>query len=468
MSSSLIQKDLPSVLDFDTTVIPYQQRILDDIYNHDYKNKGLLEVILSGSIGSAKSAIAAYIGIRHCMEFGGARLLLGRRALGDVKATIYSDILEMLECEELEQGKHYHTAESRGFVRFQNGSEIISRSWADKKYKKLGSLKISAAIIEELAENEEEDQQAYDFVMMRTGRLPHVPHKWIMGLTNPDEPDHWVYKRLVSKPNECRKVYFSKLSDNPFLDKLYEKRLLDTLDPLMARRMVGGEWISVRGKTIYRQYDQAIHFKKTAYEIHPRAPITLSFDFNVAENKPMSAVASQYIGDHFHYFKEWVVDGIDTDLMMEEIGGGDILENRNRFLIHGDATGKARSSKSLKSDYDLISKYLAHYKRKDGSSIDFSLEVPRSNPPIKARHINVNAYLKNAHGDRRVTVYNCTVLDEGLRLTKLKKGADYIEDDSKPFQHITTAMGYDICTTIKNQGPNIESMGRWGNKWLNT
>jgi hypothetical protein len=35
-------------------------------------------------------------------------------------------------------------------------------------------------------------------------------------------------------------------------------------------------------------------------------------------------------------------------------------------------------------------------------------------------------------------------LDEGMRLTKLRPGSQYIEDDSKRYQHITTALGYAV------------------------
>jgi len=39
-------------------------------------------------------------------------------------------------------------------------------------------------------------------------------------------------------------------------------------------------------------------------------------------------------------------------------------------------------------------------------------------------------------------------LAEGFSLTKLKDGAQYIEDDSKRYQHITTAAGYGICSVL--------------------
>jgi hypothetical protein len=397
------------------------------------------------------------------MENPGAALLLGRKALPDIKDTIYRDITEMLTCEQLEEGRDYKTVDTRGQVYFRNGSKIFARSWSDRKYKKLGSLKISAAIIEELAENDDEDEKAYDFILMRVGRLPNVPHKWVMSLTNPDEPDHWAYKRLISKPTQYRRIYKSKLRDNPYLDEHYEARLRETLDPMLAKRMVDGEWISIKGKSIYRSYTQAEHYKTTPYIVDPRMDIRLSFDFNVAENKPMSAIAAQYSIDHFHFFREFVVHGIDTQQLMEEIAATGFLNQECRqFTINGDATGKSRSSKSLKSDYDFIREFLTAYRRPDGKGLTFHLDIPTINPPIKTRHNQVNAYLKNSNGKVRVTVYNCPVADEGFRLTKLKKGADYIEDDSKPYQHVCCSAGYLICAATRAIENQFDILGRWG------
>jgi len=73
------------------------------------------------------------------------------------------------------------------------------------------------------------------------------------------------------------------------------------------------------------------------------------------------------------------------------------------------------------------------------------LYVGLSNPPIRTRHNLVNSYCLNANGKRRLFVYEkAKTCDEGLRLTRLKPGGAYIEDDSKHYQHVTTAIGYGI------------------------
>jgi hypothetical protein len=78
--------------------------------------------------------------------------------------------------------------------------------------------------------------------------------------------------------------------------------------------------------------------------------------------------------------------------------------------------------------------------------------VPRSNPPIRERHNIVNAYCTNSINQHRLFIYEkCKILNEGMKLTALKKGAEYIEDDSKEYQHVTTALGYRVVYSSQNK-----------------
>ena len=122
------------------------------------------------------------------------------------------------------------------------------------------------------------------------------------------------------------------------------------------------------------------------------------------------------------------------------------------YQIHGDATGAARSTNSKQSNYDVINQYLANYKNKNGLKLNYQVLVPRSNPPVRTRHNIVNAYCLNAKGEHRLFVYQkCKTLHEGMKLTALKKGAEYIEDDSKEYQHATTSCGYCVVYTSNNK-----------------
>ena len=78
------------------------------------------------------------------------------------------------------------------------------------------------------------------------------------------------------------------------------------------------------------------------------------------------------------------------------------------------------------------------------------MQVPRSNPGIRARQNIVNAACCNDLGERRLFVYKTApTVSKGLKLTKLKKGSTYQEDDSDPFQHVVSALGYYVYRVKK-------------------
>ena len=137
----------PTLAEFNP--LPMQRKVLRDISRFDY-SLGTHEILLSGAVGSTKSILLAHIAIRHCLENFHAGVMLGRRALPDLKDTIYKKVCDHLGSVD---ESVYRTADNSGRITFKNGSEIISRSWADKRYFKLRSLELSLAIYEELTEN---------------------------------------------------------------------------------------------------------------------------------------------------------------------------------------------------------------------------------------------------------------------------------------------------------------------------
>lgn len=438
----------PSLFAFDARHIPYQMEVIDDVEKGFDYSLGTHEVLLSGSVGSAKSILLAHLAVKHCLKFCGARVVICRRARPDIRLTIWRKILEHLE-GSLDQGRDYAPNRSDLAIAFRNGSEIISRSWADGHYHKLRSLELSMAIVEELTENNEKDKQAYDELKMRVGRLPHIKQKLIISATNPDEPDHWAYKHFI-EPNQSglkhatRHVYYSVTTDNPFLPPEYISQLKTDMDPLLAQRMIYGRWLSIRGQCLYWAYEKEFNFRDYSYDVKPKLPIHLAFDFNIGEGKPMSAALLQHDGLESHVFNQSVIMGARTADIIDDLDARGLLQKNQKYIVSGDASGRHRDTRSKKSDYGIITDALTSL------GIDFEMRVPPANPPIRTRHNKVNARLLNAHKVRSLFVYkDAPKADEGFRLTKLKEGGHYIEDDSKDFQHITTAIGYDIVMEDK-------------------
>lgn len=428
----------PSISTFDPRLIPVQIKVIKDLERFDYK-LGTHEVLLSGSVGSAKSILMAHIVVVHCLENKGARVLLGRRALPDLKSTIFSKIIEHIDAD-LEEGRDYEKNDSTATIIFSNGSQIISRSWADNRYSKVRSLELSAACIEELTETD--NDQAYNEIKMRVGRLPHIKRNFIISATNPAAPSHWAYKYFIegTKMSPTRHVYYSRTEDNPFLPGWYIAQLKKDLDPMMARRMLYGQWIEIAKEVVYYAYDsEKQYLTDEIYEPCLDYPIWISWDFNIANGKPMSLMAAQYINGIVHIFKEWVIEGMRTADSIEEIEASMPDLHKFKVILTGDAAGSHRDTRSKRSDYDIIKKSFANM----SPVVDWELRLPKANPPVRLRHNKVNAFCENSLGQKRLFVYKgCKTVDEGLRLTELKKTGNYVEDDSKYYQHITTALGY--------------------------
>jgi hypothetical protein len=202
--------------------------------------------------------------------------------------------------------------------------------------------------------------------------------------------------------------------------------------------MLYGEWIEIKEDVIYYEYNSDVQYSKAKWKPRDTTTIIISFDFNIGVGKPMSAVAMCFEDGKFHIFDEVIVEGARTEDVMDEFFERGIITKGRRYEIDGDASGKNRSTNSKRSDYDIIRHRL------DNEGILYAYKVRLSNPPIRLRHNIVNAYCKNSVGEVRLFVHNCKTVDEGLRLTALKKGANLVENDDKHYQHVTTALGYGI------------------------
>ena len=429
---------IPNLLEFDPRVIPSQIKVIRDVrQNIDY-SIGTHEILLSGSVGSSKSALIAHLALTHCLMNKNAHFGIGRLSMPALKGTLFATI-----CEHIPDAIPHRVKEIQAQIFFPNGSKITSYSWQDKRYKKVRSHEFSSFAIEELTENDTDD--AYKEIFMRIGRNKDIQEKFLISATNPDDPTHWAYDRFFIEKSPTRHVYLSNTFENPFLPPSYVEDLRRNLSPREARRMLHGEWLELSRDVIYYEYQPDQDYTDEKYEVDPRYPIYWTHDFNIGQNKPMSSCFFQYIGDKFHIFAEIVVPGARTQDICDEAVGRNLFSYKTKYIVTGDAAGRHNDTRSKLSDYRIIEGTLANLK----PTIPFEINAPLSNPPIRDRHNLVNAYCKNDLGQRRLKIYQCKTLDKGLRLTKLKDNGHYIEDDSKPWQHITTALGYGINQALQ-------------------
>lgn len=453
-----ITRSTPNLLEF--TPLSSQLEVIRHLRHGADYSKGTHEVLLSGSIGSSKSLVAAHMVVTHCLLYPKSRVGIGRLALPQLKATLCNKIREHL----FETGIEYKYFESSGNFEFANGSEIKAISWADNNLVKLGSMEFSAFAIEELTETK--NTKAYDVILQRTNRLPHVKEPWVLSCTNPDSPSSPWYKKLITSDSPQVKVFYSNTFDNPYLPPSYIENLKGRLDERMAQRMLYGKWLEIYTEVVYFSYTSE-NFVKSEYKVDTKYPIRLSWDFNIGQGKPLSLVLMQYITekDQWHIFDEVIVDGQRTLDSLEEAAARGLLDFPTRYIIHGDASGKNNDTRSFGSDYTIIEKFLDNYQNNRGQKIIYTKDIPSKNPPIRERHNAMNSYIKNANGQKKLFVYKkAPTCDEGLRLTKLKSRGQFLEDDKDRYQHCTTAIGYAVMVEHRRRmynSTNTFSQGRY-------
>lgn len=455
---SAVEETPLSFTTFDPRVIPWQYRLIYDLHNKVPWEQGTQKFLLSGAVGSAKTTVGSWLACYWATRFNKASILIARKALPDLRDTLYKDIRDLLENDDqLVEGEDYICYDTTCRVVFpKTGSEILARTWSDKKYKKPRSLRLCLAIIEEATENNEEDKEAHDTILQRLNRIGHIKWNAMFLLTNPDSPTHWIYKDYILKaetdPNTH--VYYSLTSDNPFIDKNYLRFLEENLTQAEADRMLRGLWREIDKSRIYYAYDSNISYlHDKSFELDPeRDYIDLMADFNIGQGKPMSwalGVVREHIerGEWvktFHVFAEFHAETMRTEDLLEEIADKGAFDLPCRgWRIFGDATGKNNDTRSLMNDFEIIERYIANYRTKQGGRLQYEFCVPKKNPPLRRRHNTANGIFKNSRGETRFFLYKgCGWVDEGFRLTEPKEKGGIVENDSLAQQHVTTAITY--------------------------
>jgi len=398
---------------------------------------------------SGKSLFGAHVAMVCLVEDPKARWILGRITRPDAIATIADTFHDHLEGDFVE-GKDFEFNIVKQKWLFNWGAELSVKTWHNKKWKSFRSLKISGALIEEATENEGEYWDAYNAIYERLGRAK-ADKNLMITLTNPDSPAHPLYKKMIigSENDPLKHVYYSDARDNPFLEDWYIPNLMKNLSPIEIARQIEGKWVEDPKGGIYYNYKRERNYRDDVYVFNLDYPIDIMHDFNIGVGKPMSSAIGQRINDTFHIAKTFLIDGANTEDILQEMHNDGAFNRNTLYRVFGDASGKNRDTRSKTNDYEIIEMFLRRNK------INYEMNIPRSNPPVRRRHNRINAKCCNYEQKVQLYIYrDAEPADEGFRLTKLKKGGQYIEDDSLKQQHVTTAIGYWIDYLMEYESHN--------------
>ena len=228
----------------------------------------------------------------------------------------------------------------------------------------------------------------------------------------------------------------------------------------MAERMLDGKWNYIGRDRCYYSFREHLHVTDNV-PLNKKLDLCLCFDFNIAKDKPMSSCVMQFdrgANDaahpdrRFRVLDEVCIEGMRTLNALEvwaDRGWLDLPHNP-RISVYGDAAGNHRHTAALRTDYEIIQRFLQNYERKDRQKLGVRMRVQRRNPGLRERHNVVNSQLQNADGIVRVVVdRKCKNVIAGLSSTRLKDVSTYIEDQSTDGQDMASAISYGIWYCAK-------------------
>lgn len=324
-------------------------------------------------------------------------------------------------------------------LRISNGSgwvEVLARSM--DSYQNLSGIEIGWFWLDEVWQTQRE---AFSLIQARTRDPRMETHRGLL-TTTLDDPQSWMYEVFVDGYDKKRmRVIYATTHDNAHnLPDDYVDGLRSTYSARLFQRMVEAKWVSLEAGHIYYAFNRTRNVDESADYIEG-LPILWSHDQNIGQGKPMSSCLCQIakgegpdgkVRPELHVFDEIVLESSDTRDAIKEFEGRGY--GPDGTIIHGDASGRARDTRSKTSDYGIL--------RDAGYTAQ---RVPTKNPPIRTRHNVVNRLLQSADGDVRLLVHpRCKNVIKGLETGKLKGGANYLEEETYS-QHVTTALGYLCC-----------------------
>lgn len=205
------------------------------------------EVLYGGSVSSGKSRIACYWLILSALKYPGTRYLLGRARLLNLKRTTLKTFLDI--ANEWKINDLFNLNRQDNTITFKNGSEIILMDLfsypSDPEFVKLGSLEITAAIIDEAGEVSE---KAYKILKTRLRyKLTEYNLKPKLFIcSNPSK--NWLYKTFYQPFKDgtlhsTRKFIQALPQDNKYNSQDYLNSLTpESLGMGVYRMLVLGDW----------------------------------------------------------------------------------------------------------------------------------------------------------------------------------------------------------------------------------
>lgn len=317
--------------------------------------------------------------------------------------------------------------------------------WTAENFKSLAGPNVAWLAVDEPGSI---DERAWRNAIARV-RHPGARLRQVVASGTP-EGLNWLYDWFGDTTRSAKnRVYRMRTTENTellrnhpdFIDQISENATEAELQSYLD-----GKFTNLTGALLFPTFNEDEHWTDRVGEADASLPLLLTFDFNV---NPMTLGVCQIVagpdGPEL-LVRDWVA----------EFGGATVEscctvlkslypQGWKQVVVYGDATGKARSVKSLKSNYQIIQDTLR------GWAQSITVKVPSANPPVRDSANAVNRLLKDGKGRTRLWIRRteprreCRTrhLVQSLQRTSRKTGTDEVEKKAgETHTHAAEALRY--------------------------
>jgi hypothetical protein len=264
----------------------------------------------------------------------------------------------------------------------------------------------------------------------------------------PDEPDAFIYNFLEKGDYKMHEISLKNNPDREFAER-YEEFLKTIYSEQELKRWLDGDRVSLTGMSMFA-LDQSM---KIGTGIDPNEDLLLSWDFN-SEYRAVSAwqqIGISEIGSPIiACVNSWQMRQAnvyeDAVILAKELKG-----HQKRILLHGDASGNARTAAATQPMWQSVRK--AFIEGVGNEKIRYI--VPSSNPNVKDTILCANWALRNGlvkFASHEKSVFSSLMACRADRYGEIDKSSDYRGGEGARSHEADTAR-YAIWHYFKNAYP---------------
>lgn len=201
-------------------------------------------ILLSGPWGTGKTHSLADKGLLWGYQYPGSQIALARKTADALRLTLWKVFIEKI-LSRLPENEVVAANETTMYRRLRNGTEYYGGGLdsASGKINKFASREYNLMLVEEAKEIDEADLEEK---VGRCMRLPGFPLHQVILATNPDSPNHHLYKRFYLAPHPGDRLIEGTVLPPPFLPESYYERLRQ-LKGIYFQRYAKGLWTAAIG-----------------------------------------------------------------------------------------------------------------------------------------------------------------------------------------------------------------------------